>query len=316
MRHMPAAPPAPPRRHSVFLPGAIVLLAGLALAAASFAADIDADEVALKEAFEGLRVAPRIDLPGTASGVNVYPQRARPVDYERLGKDLKKFGVAIAAGESKTVTKVRLKKDLIEFQLAGGGYGTFGDEKGGGADLPIEGESRREKELRSLIRAETDGARRRAFEDELDRLRHDRNRRNAVARSVNAANDARAEEVEARRRALGGSRFNVRFEGTVPAAYRTPDGLRRALAAFVDFAGAEEAMADDPGGDDAPEGLTVLRKGMAVAEVESLLGAPVKSVSRREGQITVVERRYQRGGEMALCRFVGDVLVGYTIESL
>ena len=37
------------------------------------------------------------------------------------------------SGEEVLVTKIRLKKDLIEFQLGGRGYGTFGDDGGANA---------------------------------------------------------------------------------------------------------------------------------------------------------------------------------------
>ena len=85
-------------------------------------------EAALKSYFEGQHVLVRLDMPGTSDGVNVFADGKRPLDFGAYRDDLKKYGTAIHAGQSAMVTLVKVKKDLIEFQLDGGGYGTFGDD--------------------------------------------------------------------------------------------------------------------------------------------------------------------------------------------
>jgi len=40
-------------------------------------------EAALKEYFEGRMVTPKLAMPGTEDGVDVYPGSARPLDYSR-----------------------------------------------------------------------------------------------------------------------------------------------------------------------------------------------------------------------------------------
>jgi len=45
------------------------------------------------------------------------------------------------------VTKVKVKDNLIEFQLGGGGYGTFGDDASSHVSVPVAGKSVREKNL-------------------------------------------------------------------------------------------------------------------------------------------------------------------------
>ena len=99
-------------------------LAGLAIGAPAAAQD----ETALKAAFEGKRVTLRIDMPGSSEGVDVHHKGDSTIDYPHYRNDLKRYGTAIRAGDAVTVTLVKVKKDLIEFHLAGGGFGTFSDD--------------------------------------------------------------------------------------------------------------------------------------------------------------------------------------------
>ena len=67
------------------------------------------NEQALKSYFEGNRVTLRLDMPGTSDGVDVQADAGRAVDYQRYRNDLKRYGTAIRAGESVTVTLVKVK---------------------------------------------------------------------------------------------------------------------------------------------------------------------------------------------------------------
>src|SRR5579864_2661473 len=126
------------------------------------------NEQALKSYFEGNRVTLRLDMPGTSDGVDVQADAGRAVDYQRYRDDLKRYGTAIRTGESVTVTLVKVKKDLIEFQLGGGGYGTFGDDTSTTVYIPDAPKTEREKFLERRVKEEDDRAARRKLEAELD----------------------------------------------------------------------------------------------------------------------------------------------------
>lgn len=79
-------------------------------------------ETDLKQFFEGKTVTLRIDLPATKDGVNIYPERAQSFDYEEYGERLKRHGAFVRGYEVVTITKLDVKGDEIEVQLAG--YGT------------------------------------------------------------------------------------------------------------------------------------------------------------------------------------------------
>lgn len=268
------------------------------------------DEAALRRAFEGQSVVLRIDMPGTSSGVNVYPDRDMPVDFPEVATRLKKFGTAIRSGDAVMVTKIRVKDDLIEFQLGGGGYGTFGDAMGeSGGGVTEVGETPAEKALRDSIRHETNSGTKRRMQRDLDALRSTRERENSQARSA----AAQAEEIRQSnlrgRRMEGGSRFNVRFRGGVPAEALTPDGLRALLSRYVDFGGAATAPAVAA----APAGASALRKGLLLEEVERLLGPAVTASESDDCALHVMTRTYRKDGQRTTARFVSGVLVEYTI---
>src|SRR5437868_4746982 len=153
---------------------AAIVLVVSGLAAPAFAQN----EAALRSFFEGRRVTVRIDMPGTSDGVDVEADARRPIDYPKYRDNLKHDGIALRAGESATVTLVKVKKDLIEFQLAGGGYGTFGDDTSTSVYIPDAKKTEREKELEKAVDGEHDRDRRRKMERELDELRDRREREN------------------------------------------------------------------------------------------------------------------------------------------
>ena len=265
------------------------------------------NEAALRAFFEGKRVTLKIDLPGTSDGVDVRPDSSRPLDFQRLGERLKAYGTAIHEGDSASVTLVKLKKDLIEFQLNGGGFGTFGDDTSTSVSIRTLDKSNREKDLEKRIDDENDARRKRELRNELEDLRDRREREN---RRIEAER-VRAEEVKKRRiadeRLKGGSRFNLRYADAVPSGIR-PDEVMAALAEYVDFsAGPRTASLPDAGIDLLP------RKGMSRADAERAFGKPVESSDRREGSLAVARVVFVSGDQRIATEFVEDVLVRYTI---
>jgi hypothetical protein len=277
------------------------------------------NEDALKAFFEGKRVVTRIDLPGTSDGVDVRIDGDRQIDYQEYGNRLKTYGTALRAGESAIVTLVKVKKDLIEFQLSGGGYGTFGDDTGTSVYIPFVEKSSREKELERLVNDEKDDRRLRQLERELNDLsdRRERENRRIEEERVRASEIKRDQIAE--RRLHGGSRFNVRYADVVPRDIR-PDGVIEALAEYVDFSlfGYPVLARATPVTTALPvpvAGDTLFHKGMARADAERILGPAQQSTDRQEGNLTITTLVFLRGGERTTAEFVEDVLVRYTIVS-
>lgn len=287
-----------------------VLLLALAAPAAA------QNESALREYFEGKRVTLRMDMPGTSDGVDVHADAKRAIDFAKYRDALKRYGTAIRAGDTIVVTLVKVKKDLIEFQLSGGGFGTFGDDTSTSANIPLVEKSEREKNLEKRVRDEDDRDRRRQLERELDDLRNRREREN---RRIMAERE-RVEELKRERiaeeRLRGGSRFNLRYDDRVPAGMR-PEDLMAALAEYVDFGGRTDVRTDartdvapPPAGD-----ITMVRKGLLRGEAERAFGKPVSSSERREGGIVITTLVFDVGDQRVSAEFVEDVLVRYTITS-
>jgi hypothetical protein len=286
------------------------MCAGAAVALALAAPAAAQTEDTLRSAFEGKRVTLRIDMPGTSDGVDVQGDARQALDYKEYGDRLKRYGVALRAGDSVTVTLVKMKKDLIEVQLAGGGFGTFGDDTGTSVTIPDARKTEREKNLEKRIDDEHDRDRRRALQRELDDVRDRREREN---RRIAAERERQSEAKRVRiaeQRLRGGSRFNLRYDDRVPEGIR-PQDVAAALAEFVDFGGgASTEPAPPPTGD-----ITALRKGMTRAEAERAFGRPTGTSKRIEGTLVVTTASFDVDDQRITADFVEDILVRYTVSS-
>lgn len=194
-------------------------------------------ESALKTFFEGRTVAVKLDMPGTAEGVDVYPGATQPIDFADYARRLKSSGTAYRRGDEALITKIKVKKDLIEFQLGGGGFGTFGDDAIPYVAVPLTPKTEREKNLEQDIKRARDPAQLRRMREELDALRRDRQRED-VRNQADAAQIQQARESNIRqRRVEGGSRFNIRYQSVVPLEALTPEAVMRTLGQYLDFGG-------------------------------------------------------------------------------
>ena len=269
------------------------------------------NEGALRSAFEGRRVTVRLDMPGSADGVDVRVGAAQAIDFRKYGSDLKKYGIALAAGDSTTITMLRVKKDLIEFQLGGGGFGTFGDDTSTSTYLPRVDKSSRERELERRVKEETDRERKRQLERDLDAERNRRERENRRIAAEEDRIEADKRERVAEQRLRGGSRFNIRYVDRVPSNI-APEDVVAALREYVDFRPEDTGRAapSQAGGD-----TSRLRKGMLRADVERLLGRPAQTTEKRTADFTTVTLSFDAGDQRVTADFVDDVLVRYTIAS-
>ena len=278
-------------------------------------------EAALKEYFEGRTVKVKIAMPGTEDGVDIYPGTAKPLDYPRHADRLKDNGTALRAGDEALVTKIKLKSKLIEFQLDGGGYGTMGDETSSDVSVGDAPKTKREQNLEAELKRTSDPARRRQIKEELDDLKSDRDRENAR----NRANVAEAEESKKanirQRRLQGGSRFNIRYQSGVPQDVLTADGIKAALAAYVEFPGPfaqeppHEGLPVETGPVPRPTSNGLPSKGMLATEVDQILGNPERTTDRMEGRLKVTTKVYRAPAGQVTAEFVEGVLIRYSMTS-
>lgn len=277
------------------------------------------NEATLRQTFEGQTVAVKLDMPGTDDGVNVYPKRSTPLEFPKVANALKEYGTAIRSGESQMITKIRVKKNLIEVHLGGGGYGTFSDMAGGPSHISTTevGKTSRERQLEDALKKEKDKNKRKTLQRELDDLRAERSRENSRAQADAEQANRAADADERQRRAQGGSRFNIRFDEAVPAKYLTPEGVMLALEKYVTFSAvnAAAAPADTAAAEEPLDGVSSLKKGMSLAEVERLLGPAAEATSADVGGLTVLIRTYMTEGQRVRTRFANGVLVEYTVHS-
>jgi hypothetical protein len=287
----------------------ILLLLGSSL---TFAQTLKADpQSELEQFFEGRKVKVKIDMPATKYGIDVYPMRNQQMNFDDYANRLKQFGTAVKEGDSLLITKVKVKKGLIEFQLGGGGFGTAGDDSSTYVSTPSPDKTRREKDLERDLKNITDPVQKKRMKQELDDLRQDRAREEARLRTI-ALEAEEFKKARVREQAkTAGSRFNIRYDNAIPAFALSPEAVMQALAAYVEFtptsANRTSANAD-------PATLPRLRKGMSDEEVEQLLGYPNSQSDRQEGKLTVNTWSFKKGNRTIEAEFVNDVLIRYTVR--
>jgi hypothetical protein len=86
------------------------------------------DSDSLSNYFIGKEVVLKIDMPGSQQGVDLSFNKDNPMNWKQYSSRLKANGVAIRKGDTARITGFVVKNDRIEFQLDGGGFGTFFDD--------------------------------------------------------------------------------------------------------------------------------------------------------------------------------------------
>jgi hypothetical protein len=292
----------------------------LAMALCTLSLSAQSNPSPLVSYFTGKEVVLKIDMPGSQKGVDLRFNKDVPMDWKEYSGRIKTYGTAIRKGDTVRVTGIVVKDDRIEFQLDGGGFGTFGDDSDTTVTAkPVE-KSAYEKDLERQIANTDDPDLKRKLQRDLDRERSRRERQDADNRNAaQIASQIKAQKV-ADDRTRGGSRFNLRWSGSIPADQKTPDAVMKLLADYVSFGGpqvAGAAPAPQSGAGDAPIPATAqLKRGMHIDDVTKLFG-PGQKVSESvspEGLKTQTFQ-YSVGERRADVIYVEGLVVRYSISS-
>jgi hypothetical protein len=275
---------------------------------------------ALASYFTGKEVVLKIDMPGTQQGVDLRFNKDNPMNWKEYSSRLKSNGAAIHKGDTARVTAVVVKNDRIEFQLDGGGFGTFLDDSSTTVVPKTVDKSDYEKRLERELASATDDDQRRKLQRDLDRERARRERQEADNRAAaQVASQIKAQKV-ASDRLQGGSRFNLRWQGAIPEDQKTPDAVIKLLADYVSFDSAQPAAAppamQNTAGDASIPATAQLKRGMKVSEVTSLFGQGKQlseSVSNDGLKTQMIE--YSSGDRRVDVTYVEGVVVRYSISS-
>jgi hypothetical protein len=286
--------------------------------------------------FEGKQVTVKLDMPATQQGIDIFPQRGQPLDLKSYSGRIKKYGVSIRNGDSVLVTKVKVKDNNVEFQLAGGGYGTAWDDTDDSVHyIPLD-KSGREKNLEDELKNETDPQKRKEIKRELDDARAARERRdNRDRAAAEQAADSKRQTID-NRRAQGGSRFNIRLDRQSGTPV-TPEYIMSVLSKYVAFppdmgapagettrldavprSGNEQPAAGGPAPPppaSSADPAASLRKGLTRDQVEALFGPAVEAHDSEQNGLKMTVCSYRTGTSDIRANFVNGVLVQYTVSS-
>jgi hypothetical protein len=289
----------------------------------------DADTI--QNYFQGKQVVMKIDMPGSQKGVDLRFNQGTPMNWKEYGSRIKQFGVAIHQGDVARVTSVVVKKDMIEFQLDGGGFGTFGDDTNTTVTPKTVEKSDYEKTLEKQIAETDDDDKRRALQRDLDRERARRERQDAINQHQAQIASQQKAQVVAQNRLSGGSRFNLRWSGSIPANQLTPEAVMQRLSEYVTFNAASPANADaaashpaaatpasgsQPADTSNVPSTAKLKRGMKVDEVASLFGqGKVVSESVGDSGLKTQVMDYTTSERKIEVTYVEGIVVKYSITS-
>lgn len=306
----------------------LVLLFAVTVALISCVAQ-NSGQAALQSYFVGKQVTLQIDMPGTQQGVDLRLDRDDPMDWKQYSSRLKQFGPAIRTGDRATVTTVVVKKNAIEFQLDGGGFGTFWDDSDTTVTPYHVGKSNYEKQLEREINNTTDPQKKRDLQRELNYVRNQREReQRADDRAASIASQMKTQQV-ADKRLRGGSRFNLRWSGPIPQDQLTPASVMKLLDAYIDFGDLQQqkailkpvaqntsAATNAPARDKPSSPITQLKRGMQIGEVSEMmgLGRQLSQSTSDEGLKTQIFE-YLPDDYRVEVTYVDGVVVRYSISS-
>jgi hypothetical protein len=297
----------------------------------AFAAEPDSS---IESYFSGKEVVLKIDMPGTQKGVDLRFNKTPPMNWKEYSSRLKEFGPAIRKGDVARITSIVVKKDTIEFQLDGGGFGTFGDDTKTTVDAKSVDKSDYEKSLENQIANSTDDDEKRRLQRDLDRERARRERQQgANQRDAQIASQMKSQQVSDNRM-RGGSRFNLRWDKSIPPDQLNPQAVMARLADYVEFndwrsnsaavpaqstpAPATAVVPADSGApaDSSGSPTANLKRGMKMDEVTNLLGAG-KKISESAGADGLKTEVYQYAVEdrSAEVTYVDGIVVRFSISS-
>lgn len=293
------------------LPTKAASLALLVLASPALAQN----ETALKNAFMGRQVAIRVDMPASHKGVDLRFDRDVPFDLKENSDRIRAYDAALKAGDVMPVTYIKVKGDLIEFHLGGGGFNWI--MEGSSKSASLSSKTVRESDLEKEIKNETDRDRKRRLERELDDLRRDRDRRDDRERRDVEDYNLRAKDRDMDRALKSGSRFNLRFKKNVPPDALTPEGFERYLDPWVDFSGRSTRRSSSSTTTSSSRSASQnrdWRKGTPRREMEDALGKArgEKSCPGDDGGLDCRIATFEDGNDEIEATFVEGVLVRFS----
>lgn len=212
--------------------GIALCAVALVAAAPSVRAAAPPSARALRQEMTGALVLVKLDMPATSRGLEVWPDRSNPID-EKLYLARIKDGIALHAGETTWVSDIRVSSKSIDVLFGGGGYNYIMDAGAmAAAGHPVKEKSQEQLQLETDIMKSASGNGQEM--EALGQRMHDRNELERQRLSGDRSGDG-GPAVAKTREEMAGSRFTIRFPGSVPPEKMSAAFIIQALAEYVEF---------------------------------------------------------------------------------
>lgn len=272
-------------------------------------------EYDLKKALEGKRVEVLIEMPATSKGINLYMNESSIMDFEDYSYRIKQYGIALYPGDKVLITKVKQKKRHIEFQLAGGGYGTLTDESAVVFAGSVPKKSR-QKELEKLLDSDKNIPNRKKLENELDDLKRERRiEKDKAQRDADREQGSRETRIQDKR-FQSGSRFNIRYEHVVGSKELNINSIYKALEKYINFnLNKPDLTNQNQSSTPALSSPTSLQKGITLDDAIKIMGVPNNLNTANECGFTKTTCDFEHNNQHIKGVFVEKILIKYTVSS-
>lgn len=178
------------------------------------------------------------------------------------------------------------------------------------------------KNLEKQISETDDPDKKAALQRDLDRERARRERQDSINQhQAQIASQIKSQAV-ADKRMQGGSRFNLRWSGSIPADQLSPQAVMQRLSDYVTFntaapaPAAGSAAAPSPAADASVPATAKLQRGMKMEDVTTLFG-PGKQLSESvgDGGLKTQVYEYLTTDRRIEINYVDGLVVRYSISS-
>lgn len=200
-------------------------------------ARVDGSERGVDTALEGTRVVIHRALPAHRVGLEVDATSGEQLDEGQFRRTMKMWGPAYLAGDTTTITRVKIGKRQMELYLGRGGFGSYesivaareGVPAGYASDQRRRQIDEREEQLKYPLRPVSEESQK-WIDLELDALARERARLSMEDQMEDQAKSASAFKRLAPR---WGSRIHLRFRQRMPNTIMTPEGVLALLAGYL-----------------------------------------------------------------------------------
>ena len=181
----------------------------------------------------GKQLTAHLNMPASVAGIDLHPEKEKPLDLESYTNRINQHDVSIQAGEGTAITKVELEENTIVIYLGAGGYEAITESNTILKNPNIE-KSTQQIELEEALAQETVPSEIARIKKELSKLK----RNKSLAQGNNSAKAAEQKMIQSEKEKVkarnSGSRIHIIFKD-INHAELSVNAIEKILSTYFTF---------------------------------------------------------------------------------